>query len=338
MPRPEVAERSPPILPGTTQLTVMPCGANSDAIALVRPTMPILPVPTWARPGAPRWVETPPRLMMRPYLFLSMCGSTAREHRNAPSRMTLSTSCHCLRDMSRKCASARTAALLIRISTRPKVLITASTIVPTAASSVTSARCTRARPPAFSTSAAVRSASSRSSREEAERTAAEVEKAGGRALVHLADVTDEAAVGTMVDTVVKTFGRVDILINNAAVRAEAHFLDMSLKQWREVLSVILDGAFLCSRAVLPHMLKNKYGRIINLGGVSTHLGAPGRAHVGTGKMGIVGLTKAIASEFAPHGITVNCVVPGKIGGERSATSGRGIQAVPPVGREGVPDD
>jgi 3-oxoacyl-[acyl-carrier protein] reductase len=178
----------------------------------------------------------------------------------------------------------------------------------------------------------------RSSRAEAERTAAEVEKAGARALVHLADITDEAAVGAMVDTVVKTFGRVDILINNAAVRAEAHFLDMSLKQWHEVLSVILDGAFLCSRAVLPHMLKNKYGRIINLGGVSTHLGAPGRAHVGTGKMGIIGFTKAIASEFAPHGITVNCVVPGKIGGERSATSGRGIQAVPPVGREGVPDD
>ena len=152
----------------------------------------------------------------------------------------------------------------------------------------------------------------RSSREEADRTAAEVEKAGARALVHLADITDEAAVGAMVDTVMKTFGRVDILINNAAVRAEAHFLDMSLKQWHEVLSVILDGAFLCSRAVLPHMLKNKYGRIIILGGVSTHLGAPGRAHVGTGKLGIIGFTKAIASEFAPHGITVNCVSPGPI--------------------------
>src|SRR5215813_1840466 len=178
----------------------------------------------------------------------------------------------------------------------------------------------------------------RSSRGEAEKAAAEVTAAGGKALIQIADITDEAAVNAMVDTVVKTFGRVDILINNAAVRAEQHFLDMSLKQWHEVLSVILDGAFLCSRAVLPHMLKNKYGRIINLGGVSTHLGAPGRAHVGTGKMGIIGFTKAIASEFAPHGITVNCVVPGKIGGERSATSGRGIQAVPPVGREGVPDD
>jgi 3-oxoacyl-[acyl-carrier protein] reductase len=178
----------------------------------------------------------------------------------------------------------------------------------------------------------------RSSREEAEHTADEVEKAGSRALVHLADITDEAAVGKMVDAVVKAFGRIDILINNAAVRAEAPLLEMTLKQWHEILGVILDGSFLCSRAVLPHMVKNKYGRIINLGGVSTHIGAPGRAHVGTAKMGIVGFTKALASEFAPHGITVNCVVPGKIGGERSATAGRGIQQVGPVGREGIPED
>jgi 3-oxoacyl-[acyl-carrier protein] reductase len=178
----------------------------------------------------------------------------------------------------------------------------------------------------------------RSSQTEAEKTAAEVTAAGGRALVHMADITDEAAVGRMVDTAVAKFGRVDILVNNAANRDEAHFLDMTYKQWRNILAVILDGAFLCSRAVLPYMVKNQYGRIITIGGVSTHLGAPGRAHVAASKMGLVGFTKALASEFAPHGITVNCVVPGKIGGERSATSGKGIQALPPVGREGVPED
>ena len=69
-----------------------------------------------------------------------------------------------------------------------------------------------------------------------------------------------------------------------------------------------------------------------------HLGAPGRLHVSAGKAGLVGMTRALASEFAGHGITVNCVVPGRIGGERSVSSGRGIQAHPPVGREGVPDD
>ncbi len=159
-----------------------------------------------------------------------------------------------------------------------------------------------------------------------------------KAMVYLADVTDEAAVNKMVDATVAKFGRVDILVNNAANRAEAPFLEMTYKQWRDILGVILDGAFLCSRAALPHMVKNKFGRIINLGGVSSHLGAPGRAHVGAGKAGIVGFTRALASEFAPHGITVNCIVPGRIGGQRSATSGQGIGHNPPVGREGTFDD
>jgi 3-oxoacyl-[acyl-carrier protein] reductase len=178
----------------------------------------------------------------------------------------------------------------------------------------------------------------RSSRKEADEVAHEITAAGGRALVHLADVTDETAVARMVEEAVGRFGRIDILVNNAAIRGEAATLDMTLKQWREVTSVILDGAFLCSRAVLPHMVKNKYGRIINLGGVSTHIGAPGRVHVAAGKLGLVGLTKALASEFAPQGITVNCVVPGRIGGQRSANSGHGISVPPPVGREGVPED
>ena len=177
-----------------------------------------------------------------------------------------------------------------------------------------------------------------SSREEAERVAGEVVEAGGRALVQLADVRDETAVGRMVDSTVAAFGRVDILVNNAAVRSERATLDMSTKEWRDVLAVVLDGAFLCSRAVLPHMVKNRYGRIVNIGGLTVHLGAPGRLHVSAGKAGLVGMTRALASEFAPHGITVNCVVPGRIGGERSAGSGRGFQAHPPVGREGMPAD
>jgi 3-oxoacyl-[acyl-carrier protein] reductase len=178
----------------------------------------------------------------------------------------------------------------------------------------------------------------RSSRQEAEAAAAEIEAAGGRALVHIADITDEAAVDHMIDMVIKKFGRIDILVNNAANREEVPFLDMSLRQWREITSVILDGAFLCSRAVLRHMVANKYGRIINIGGVSAHRGAAERAHVGAAKAGLVGLTRALAMEFAKQGITVNCVVPGRIGGERSATSGQGIAPPAPVGREGTVEE
>lgn len=178
----------------------------------------------------------------------------------------------------------------------------------------------------------------RSSRDEAEKAAAEVEALGAKAMVHIADIREEAAVTAMVDAALKRFGRVDILINNAAVRGEKPFIQMTFEEWRSVLDVVLNGAFFCSRAVLPHMVRNKWGRIINLGGVSSHLGTAGRAHVGAAKYGIVGLTKSLSAEFAPQGITVNCIAPGRIGGERSATSGAGIGHAPPVGREGNFED
>jgi 3-oxoacyl-[acyl-carrier protein] reductase len=178
----------------------------------------------------------------------------------------------------------------------------------------------------------------RSSKAEADAVAAEVEALGGRALVHLADVTDEAAVRRMTEAAVKAFGRLDILVNNAAVRGEAPFLDMTLAQWRQITGVILDGAFLCAREALRPMVANAYGRIVNIGGVSAHLGAARRAHVGAAKAGLVGFTRALAAEFAGEGVTVNCVVPGRIGGERSATSGHGISHPTLVGREGTPDE
>ena len=182
----------------------------------------------------------------------------------------------------------------------------------------------------------------RASKDEAEEVAAEVEAAGGHALVHLADVTDEAAVEAMFARVDKEFGRLDILVNNAADRQQAPFLDMTYDQWRHITSIILDGAFLCSRAALKRMTANNWGRLINLGGIGNHRGFIGRQHVNAGKAGLEGLTRGLAIEFADKGITVNCVAPGKIGGPRAKSAGESAPnskgVLPPVGHEGVPGD
>ena len=161
-------------------------------------------------------------------------------------------------------------------------------------------------------------------RDEAEAVAQEVRARGRRALVHMADVTDEATVAAMMREIGDTFGRLDILVNSASVRRHGAFLSMSLGEWREILAVILDGAFLCSRAALPLMIAGGGGAIVNVGGVTAHVGATERAHVSTAKAGLIGLTKALAVEFGAANVRVNCVVPGRIGGQRSATSGRGL--------------
>jgi 3-oxoacyl-[acyl-carrier protein] reductase len=172
--------------------------------------------------------------------------------------------------------------------------------------------------------------------------AREIEDAGGRAVPHLADVADEAAVAGMMDAAVARFGRLDILVNNAAIRRQSPFLEMTLAEWRAMFQVIVDGAFLCCRAAIPHMLKAGGGRIVNVGGVSAHTGVHHRAHVAAAKAALVGLTRALAVEFAGRGITVNCVVPGKIGGRRSATAGEAPpfphDMKPLVAGEGVPED
>ncbi len=177
---------------------------------------------------------------------------------------------------------------------------------------------------------------------EAEAVAEEIRQAGGRAIAVLADVTDEADVAALVARAVNEFGGLHILVNNAADRAIAPFLEMPLAEWRRVTGIVLDGAFLCARAALPHMIAAGGGTIVNMGGVTAHIGAYQRAHVSAAKAGIVGLTKALAVEFAGHGVTVNCVVPGKIGGPRSASSGEvpsrpGGEARPLGGGEGTVD-
>ena len=182
----------------------------------------------------------------------------------------------------------------------------------------------------------------KSSRDEAANAVREIEALGGSARVVMGDVTDEAEVARMVAEIGGALGPIDVLVNNAAVRRDDVFTAMSFADWRIVMAVVLDGAFLCSRAVIPGMLAKGGGTIVNIGGVTGHTGASGRAHVSTAKAGLVGLTKALAVEFGGNGITVNCVVPGRIGGPRSPNSGKGGVLPggghPLVGHEGDPQD
>ena len=156
----------------------------------------------------------------------------------------------------------------------------------------------------------------RSNRAEADAVAHEIEAAGGKALVHIGDVADATTVQAMADGAAKQFGRIDILVNNAALRREKPFTEMSYAEWREIMDVTLDGTFHCVKACLPSLRQSGAGSIVNIGGLSAHTGAKNRAHVVTAKAGIIGFTRALAHDLADDGITVNCVVPGLIGTPR----------------------
>jgi 3-oxoacyl-[acyl-carrier protein] reductase len=156
----------------------------------------------------------------------------------------------------------------------------------------------------------------RSNSAEAEAVAREAEARGSKALVYIGDVANAGSMQQMAEAAAKRFGRIDILVNNAALRREKPFAQMSYAEWREILDVTLDGAFHCTKACLPWLEKSDAGTIVNIGGLSAHTGARDRAHVVTAKAGIIGFTRALAHDLADSGITVNCVVPGLIGTPR----------------------
>ena len=177
---------------------------------------------------------------------------------------------------------------------------------------------------------------------EAAAVAREIEALGGKALVALADVAAPAAAATLVAATAQHFGRIDILVNNAAIRRETPFADLEWEEWRAVCGVTLDGAYLCARAALPWLRRSDRAAIVNIGGMTAHAGAAGRAHVVAAKAGLAGLTRALAHDLAADNITVNCVAPGLVDTVRGHTA----QGTPAhhgrnrtlSGRRGAPDD
>ena len=159
---------------------------------------------------------------------------------------------------------------------------------------------------------------------------------------HLDDLTTEAGAQSLIDATVARFGRLDILVNNAAIRRNQPFTEITLRDWHEVLANSLDCAFLCARYAVPHMRQGQWGRIVNIGGITQFKGTPGRAHVATAKAGMAGMTRVLAAELGADGITANMVAPGAIDTVRGSSAnqrppsraGDGV----PLGRDGKPDE
>lgn len=147
-------------------------------------------------------------------------------------------------------------------------------------------------------------------REKLEETAAAVAALGSDAGVMIADVTDEAQVATTAELVVAQFGRVDILINNAGTNIRKPLVEYSLDEWNKILDTNLTSVFLMCRAMIPHMKGRGYGRILNMTSIMSHVSLPGRTAYSASKAALLGLTRALAQELAPEGITVVGISPG----------------------------
>ena len=156
------------------------------------------------------------------------------------------------------------------------------------------------------------------------------------------DVTDEQSVRRACDAVVGRHGRVDVLVNNAGIYPHIPFDEITFAQWRHVLATNLDGVFLCSHAVYPVMRSRRYGRIVNISSATFFIGYAGLSAYVASKGGIIGFTRALASEAGPHDITVNAVTPGLIATEKALAEEAEVfdEIVPQqaVGRPGRPDD
>lgn len=177
---------------------------------------------------------------------------------------------------------------------------------------------------------------------EAEALAAELRQLGRTAVCFEADVTDAAAVQTMVTAAREAFGGLDILVNNAGITRDRTLRKLSAEDWQAVLNVNLTGAFNCTRAALEPMLEAGYGRIISLASVVGLMGNFGQANYAASKAGLIGFSKSLAREVARKGITVNCLAPGFIDTEMTQAIPQDvipqILAQIPMGTMGTAED
>ncbi len=146
----------------------------------------------------------------------------------------------------------------------------------------------------------------------AEDTAGEISATGVRTLALGLDVSKSEEVSAAFETILKEFGRLDVVINNAGITRDGLILRMKEEDWDAVININLKGVFLCSKEAVKLMVKQRYGRIINIASVVAFMGNPGQANYSASKAGIVGLTKTIAKEYAGRGVTANAVAPGFI--------------------------
>ena len=183
---------------------------------------------------------------------------------------------------------------------------------------------------------------SRANQAEAEAVANEARTLGVKALSIVADVAKKEQVDRMLARAFSELGRIDILVNNAAIRPHKPFTELTLGDWEDVRGVVLDGAFYCTRGVIESMVKNRYGRILFFTGEGAFMGAAKRVHVSAAKMGLVGLARSLANEFAGHNIRVNVVCPGSIDTTRANPqwyAGRAPDTAGiPLGRQGTVDE
>lgn len=182
----------------------------------------------------------------------------------------------------------------------------------------------------------------RTRRDSAESVAARIRAAGGTAAVFCADVSDEAAVRTMFAQVEQTLGPADILVNNAGVAQQKLFTDITAAEWDAMFGVCVKGAFHCCQAALPHMIRQKWGRIINISSMWGQVGASCEAAYSAAKAGVIGLTKALAKEEGPSGIRVNCLAPGVVrtpmNGDLSLEDLAALREETPLERIGSPEE